>query len=176
MDTVIKQTELSTISRVFRIVVGSIFIGIVMSSSGQLGYLTILPLLAIYPILTGIIGEDPLDGLFADWKGGFEGECYSPSNRIALVGLGGLAISVMMFSPDIVGMRALLALVSVYPIMAGLFGEDLSTTALGLGRKTLEDVVPEQSVRLVHSANINTGGSVPVHKFGHGHGVGPKAA
>jgi hypothetical protein len=174
MDNVIKQTELSMVSRVFRLFAGSIFIGIVMSSSGELGYLTLLPLLAIYPIITGIIGEDPLDSLFANWQGGFGGECFRPSSRIALMAVGGVAIGVMMLSPENVGLRAFLALVSVYPILSGLFGEDLSTTALGLGRKTSEEVGSEQSVRLVHSANVNIGGSTPVRKFGHG--AGPKAA
>lgn len=174
MDTVIKQTELSTSSRVVRLVVGSIFIGIVMSSSGQLGYLAVLPLIAIYPILTGIIGEDPLDYLLADWVGGFEGECYSPSNRIALVGLGGVAISGMMLSPESVGIRALLALVSVYPIMAGLFGEDLVSITLGLGGKQerMEESRQKQPVRLVHSTK--TAGLTHHYKFGQG--AGPKAA
>lgn len=175
MDAVIKQSELSTTSRVIRLVVGSIFIGTVMSSSGQLGYLTLLPLLAIYPILTGIIGEDPLDTLFNKWQGGFEGECYSPSNRIALVGLGGLAISVMMLSPESVGLRAFLALVSVYPIMAGLFGEDLVSISLGLGSRKQEGVgvsQAERSVKLVHSARV----ARITHRYKFGHGAGPKAA
>lgn len=174
MDTVIKQTELSTISRVFRLVAGSIFIGIVMSSSGELGYLTLLPLLAIYPILTGIIGEDPLDGMFANWQGGFEGERFSPSSRVALLALGGVAIGTMMLSPESVGVRAFLALVSVYPIMAGLFGEDLVTIALGLGKKRKTATRRKQSVRLVHSADANVVESTQTRKFGQG--AGPKAA
>ena len=59
MDTVTEQTELSTTSRVFRIVAGSILIGITMNATGHLGFLALLPLLAIYPIATGIVGEDP---------------------------------------------------------------------------------------------------------------------
>lgn len=181
MDNVANKIELSTPSRVSRVVVGSLFIGIVMSSNGQLGYLTILPLLAIYPILTGIMGEDPLDYLFADWKGGFEGECYNPSSRIALVGLGGLAVGAVMLSPENVGIRAFLALVSVYPILAGLFGEDLFSISLGLGRKqkTVQKGVDASlteerpvSVRLVHRSRV-TG---TAHQYKFGHGAGPKAA
>ena len=88
METVIEQTNLSTTSRVFRVVAGSVLIGITMSASGQLGFLALLPLLSIYPIATGIVGEDPLDVLFASWKGGFEGDSFSPSTRVALLGLG----------------------------------------------------------------------------------------
>ena len=174
MDTAAKRTELSIASRLFRLVVGGLFIGTVMSSSGQLGYLTVLPLLAIYPIMTAIIGEDPLDTLFADWKGGFESDCFSPSSRIALVGLGALAVGAVMLSPENVGIRAFLALVSVYPILAGLFGEDLVSTALGLGRKQkdVEVTQPERPVRLVHSTRVT--GSAHQYKFGQG--AGPKAA
>lgn len=177
MDTLIKHAELSTISRVSRLVAGSVFIGVVMSIDSQLGYLALLPLLAIYPILTGIIGEDPLDKLFANWKGGFEGECFSPSSRAALIALGGVAIGVMMLSPENVGMRAVLALASVYPILSGLFGEDLATTVLGLGRKQKAEETPRvQSVKLVHTTKANVARPVQSRKFGHGHGVGPKAA
>jgi hypothetical protein len=133
-----------------------------------------LPLLAIYPILTGIIGEDPLDRLFANWQGGFEGECFSPSSRVALLGLGGVAIGAMMLSAESIGVRAFLALVSVYPIMSGLFGEDLVTTALGLGKKRKTEIRREQPVRLVHSANTNEVGATQIRKFGHG--AGHKAA
>ena len=176
MDTVIEQTELSTTSRVFRIVAGSILIGITMNATGHLGFLALLPLLAIYPIATGIVGEDPLDSLFASWKGGFEGESFSPSSRVALIGLGGVAIGVMMFSPENVGLRASLALASVYPIMAGLFGEDLVSIALGLDKKhrAEEKSQPEQSVKLVHSAPVTTESRTAHHKFSHG--AGPKAA
>lgn len=185
MDTVIKQTELSTTSRVIRIVAGSILIGITMNATGQLGFLALLPLLAIYPIATGLVGEDPLDNLFARWKGGFEGESFSPSSRIALLGLGGVAIGAIMVSPESVGIRASLALASVYPIMAGLFGEDLVSIALGLESKGLdkehrveEEYQSEQSVKLVHSAPVatesHTADTTRRHKFSHG--AGPKAA
>ncbi|WP_455199459.1 hypothetical protein [Kaarinaea lacus] len=183
METVIKQPGLSTTSRVFRIVAGTILIGITMSATSQLGYLALLPLLAIYPIVTGIVGEDPLDVLFASWKGGFEGVRFSPSSRVALLGLGGVAIGAMMLSPESVGIRATLALASVYPIMAGLFGEDLLYIALGFETKglysrTSEAEPQQQAVTLVHSAPAtSTGqkaGAIRDHRFGHG--VGPKAA
>ena len=116
MHKVIKKTKLSISARVRRIVTGSIFIGIVMGSTGPLGYLTLLPLLAVYPILTGMIGEDFLDGLLANWEGGFEGKCFRPSSRVALLVLGVAAIGAIMVSPENVGVRALLAIAAVYQI------------------------------------------------------------
>jgi hypothetical protein len=181
MSNVIKRTELSTSARVRRIVTGSIFIGIVMGTTGPLGYLTLLPLLAIYPILTGLMGEDFLDGLLANWKGGFEGECFRPSTRVALLGLGVAAIGAIMLSPENVGVRALLAIAAVYPIMAGLFGEDLISRAFGFGGKKQMAQVVERSVKAAPRSRktvVVAGHRTATarhHWFGH-HGAGPKAA
>jgi hypothetical protein len=184
MNRVIKKTELTTAARVRRIVIGSILIGIVMGTTGPLGYLTLLPLLAVYPILTGLIGEDFLDGLLANWEGGFGGKCFRPSTRVALLVLGAGAIGAMMVSPENVGLRALLAIAALYPIMAGLFGEDLISQAFGFGRKKQPAQVVEQDVERSVKAAPRTRKPVEAghrtatalhHRFGH-HGKGPKAA
>ncbi len=168
MGATIKKTELNTAARVRRIAIGSAFIGIVMNTAGPLGYLAVLPLLAIYPILTGLFGEDPLDGLLANWQGGFEGKCFRPSSRVALLVLGGTAIGVIMLSPENVGVSAALALVAVYSIMAGLFGEDLFRVALT--RKGQPDVHPSV-VEIEHRE-----ATVLHHRFGHEHGKNHKIA
>lgn len=180
MNSVIKKTELTTAARVRRIVIGSVFIGIVMGTTGPLGYLTLLPLLAVYPILTGLMGEDFLDGLLASWKGGFEGACFRPSTRVALLVLGAGAIGAMMVSPENVGLRALLAIAALYPIMAGLFGEDLISLAFGFGGKKQTAQVVERSVKAAPRSRKTVAAghrtaTARHHWFGH-HGAGPKAA
>lgn len=135
MDINSKRAELSTASRVRRILSGSVLIGIAMSATGSMGYLALLPLVAIYPILTGLFGKDPIDGFVASWRGGFEGQCFRPSTRIGLLIMGVVAVGAIMFSPDYVSIRALLAVGSLYFVMAGLFGEDLISLAFGLGQK-----------------------------------------
>ena len=179
METTFKKAELNTAARVSRIAIGSIFIGIVMNTAGPLGYLAVLPLLAIYPILTGLFGEDPIDGLLANWQGGFEGECLRPSSRVALLALGATAIGAVMISPESVGIRATLALVAVYPIMAGLFGEDLFTTALGFGKEKQQARIAESPIKVAHvtpkvAVVGNRTTTVRHHWFGRG--AGPKAA
>ena len=179
METTAKKTELNTAARVRRIAIGSIFIGIVMNTAGPLGYLAVLPLLAIYPILTGLFGEDPVDGLLANWPGGFEGKCFRPSSRVALLALGGVAIGVMMLSPENVDIRAALALVAVYPIMAGLFGEDLVSIALGFGKEKqrVQNVEsPAKEVHVTQKVAVVGHRTATVHRHWFGHGAGPKAA
>jgi hypothetical protein len=130
-----KRAELSTASRVRRIITGGVLISIAMSATGPMGYMALLPLVAIYPILTGLFGKDPIDGIVGNWQGGFDGRCFRPSTRIGLLVMGAVAVAFIMFSPDYVAIRALLALASVYFVMAGLFGEDLISLAVGYAQK-----------------------------------------
>lgn len=178
MDSTYTQSSLSTVSRVRRIIIGSAFIGIAMSATGPLGYLTLLPLLAIYPILTGLFGEDPIDGLLANWQGGSEGRLFRPSTRVGLLTVGAVSIGVMMLSPEHVGIRALLALAAVYPVMAGLFGEDLVSLTLGFGKE--KQATTKVASEKVTSAVVKTvplpRKPVEVHHHRFGHGAGPKAA
>ena len=177
MDITNKQTVLSNASRVRRIITGSVFIGILMNATGPLGYLTLLPLLAVYPLLTGMIGEDPIDGLLANWQGGYQGECFRPSSRVALLILGGAAIGALMVSPENVGIRGLIALVAVYPIMAGLFGEDLVSRALSFGNKKQQvPVTRTATVHRVRKTVVVGQHAVPARHHWFGHGAGPKAA
>jgi len=177
MDTTIKKSELSTASRVRRIIVGSAFVGIIMNITGPLGYLTLLPLLAVYPLLTGLIGEDPLDGLLANWQGGFEGKCFTASSRVALLVLGGVAIAAMMMSPETVGIRALLAIMALYPIMAGLFGEDLVSIAVGVEGKGQTSASQHMvTVFRIPKAVVAKRRTSTVRHHWFSHGAGPKAA
>ena len=179
MDTTTNNSELNTTSRVRRVVIGGALIGIVMNATGPLGYLAVLPLLAIYPILTGLFGEDPVDGLLTNWEGGFEGKCFRSSTRVALLALGGVAIAVMMMSPENVGIRGTLALASIYPIMAGLFGEDLLSLALGFGKEKQQVPSAEQPVKVVtRRRKVAVAGyrTASAHHHWFGHGAGPKAA
>lgn len=171
MDITNNQSTLSTASRVRRLITGSVMIGIVMNVTGPLGYLALLPLLAVYPLLTGMIGEDPLNGLLANWQGGFEGKSFAPSTRVALLLLGAVAIAALMVSPDGAGLRSWLAIAALYPIMMGLFGEDLVTIALGFGRNQ-----PSPAPRQGQVVTAFTPKVTAAHHHGLNHQAGHKAA
>jgi hypothetical protein len=167
-------SKLNMTSRISRILIGSVMVGIIMSTNGPVGYLTLLPLLAIYPLMTGLLGEDPINGLFARWNGGFNGHCFKPSTRIALLAIAAGAIGVVMTSPEgVASVAGMIALFSVFLVMAGMFGEDLLTaTMLGEGRvklHTVEEAQPEMSVQ-------SRQGMVHRHDFGPRHGSHDKAA
>lgn len=57
--------SLSTASRVARVAVATTFIGVVMTTSGPIGGLAILPLLSVYLVATAIASWDPVNALFS---------------------------------------------------------------------------------------------------------------
>ena len=167
------QSQLNVKSRITRIVVGAGLIGITMAASGTLGYLALLPLLAIYPLMTGILGEDPIDGVVANWSGGYKDHCYRSSSRVALIAVGVGMISIVMVNPQSFASLGWISLISVYPIMAGLFGEDLFSVAFN----TQGQVKSHQSE--VHTPVVDIEhreATVLHHAFSHGHGSDHKAA
>ena len=174
MDT--RQSQLNIVNRITRILVGTGLIGFTMAASGPLGYLTLLPLLAVYPLMTGLVGEDPIDGVVTHWLGGYKDHCFRPSSRVALIAVGVGAIGIVMGNPQSVASLGWIGLVSVYPIMAGLFGEDLfSVVVSGQGRvESHRPVVSQPVVGIKHRETT-------VHHhwfdwFGHGHGSDHKVA
>ena len=58
-------TNISNTERAIRIIVGLALTYSVAFQTGTLGLAAILPLLAIYPVITGIIGWDPVYNLAA---------------------------------------------------------------------------------------------------------------
>ena len=167
-------SKLNMTSRISRILIGSVMIGIIMSANGPVGFLTLLPLIAIYPLMTGLLGEDPINGLFARWQGGFNGHCFKPSTRIALLAVAAGAIGVVMTSPEgVVSVAGMIALFSVFLVMAGMFGEDLLTATIfekgNVKPNTVEETQPEMDVQ-------SRQGIVHRHDFGPRHDSHDKAA
>jgi len=123
-------SQISYTNRVNRVVIGAGLIAITMFSSGPLGYLALLPLLAIYPLATGMIGEDPIDGVITRWFENYDQYTFRPSSRAALLFVGAGAIGMVMLNPTNLAATGWLTLAAVYPIMAGMFGEDLVEVTL----------------------------------------------
>jgi hypothetical protein len=96
---------------------------------------------------------------------------------VALLVLGGAGIGALMMSPESVGLRAFLAIASIYPIMAGLFGEDLVSLALGFGGKKQQTSEPRvATVHKVHKTAVVGQHTSSARHHWFGHGAGPKAA
>ena len=62
--------NLSTFDRVSRMLLGYVLIGVAYSHQGFLGLLALLPLIAIYPMMTASIGFCPIEGAIQKfWSG-----------------------------------------------------------------------------------------------------------
>ncbi len=130
----IRHSQLDIYNRISRVLIGIGLIGGVMAApafiESPLGYLMLLPLLGLYPLMTGLLGEDPIDGLLTRYLGGYSDHRLRPSSRVALLAVGAGAIGIILFRPELGGELAWLSLVGIYPLMLGLFGEDLLLKAI----------------------------------------------
>jgi len=61
-------TNINSIERATRIVTGLALIYSITLPGGTLGITAILPLVAVYPIMTGIMGWDPVYSMIAQLK------------------------------------------------------------------------------------------------------------
>lgn len=61
-------TNIGTTERAVRIVMGMVLTYSVVLQAGTLGVAAILPLVAVYPIMTGIMGWDPVYSMITQFK------------------------------------------------------------------------------------------------------------
>jgi hypothetical protein len=91
--------------------------------TSPLGFIVLLPLIAIYPMFTAIVGWDPVGYVFASIE-----ESDWISKTVARVGLGivgtGLILATMLVSVNPLGGFAILALLGIAPIFLAIFGEN----------------------------------------------------
>jgi hypothetical protein len=127
-----KTQKLSTVSRISRLVAGTVLLAIPMSTNGVLGSLAFLPLLAIYPILTGILGYGLVQMLIAEHRTAKQSALVPGATRTGLLVLGvGLIGSVLVGSAP-----AWVALLGIFPVLMGTLGIGLVSDAPVLRRAT----------------------------------------
>jgi hypothetical protein len=134
--------KLSTVSRISRLAAGTVLLAIPMSSTGVLGPLAMLPLLAIYPILTGILGYGLVGMLLVNHRAAKQSALLPSAARTGLLVLGaGLIGSVVAGSAP-----AWVALLGVFPVLMGALGIGLVSDAL-VSRRSLDSVGQNTGVR-----------------------------
>lgn len=91
-------------------------------SAAPLELVALLPLIAIYPMYSAIVGWDPARYVLSNL------ESHGVSRIIARVGLGiigtGLIVATMLTSVSPLGGIAILAILGILPIFIALFGEN----------------------------------------------------
>lgn len=138
--------ELDISSRIFRGILGLGFIAYVMSSPATpLGWLAVLPLIAIVPIFTAVTGWDPLYAFLQNKTVAKHALNYSPAARTILIIFGILAIGSAYFVHEIngvIGYWAIFPLAAVYPLFSAIIGQDPLVALYNLDN--VQDRQPEE--------------------------------
>jgi len=125
-DIIHKEGNIKTSERIIRAAVAVVMFAYPMVIETSLIHLlAFLPLIAIYPMFTAIVGWDPV--LFAKETGEFKGKTrlLSVVARIILVLVGTMMIvATLTFSNPYVGWYSLLALFAIVPIMIAIMAEN----------------------------------------------------
>ena len=121
-----KEGNIKTSERMLRAFVAIVMLAYPMAADvAPLDVLALLPLIAIYPMFTAIVGWDPIQ--FAKDVGEPNGRVISLSAvaRIVLVAVGVMMIMTTLTYPGtFVGWYSLLALFAIVPIMVAILAEN----------------------------------------------------
>ena len=138
--------NLGQTSRVLRALTGAALIGVTMQSgAAPLGWLAVLPLLAIYPMFTAISGWSPLKALFGQ---SYQGREYSngqlsTATRVILAATGVVAIGSVYTVSGPVGNLIILPLLGIYPVFTAILGEEPVTALISQNVSQTQDAAEE---------------------------------
>lgn len=110
--------KLSTLERVARTAFGIALMSSVFITQGPMDWAIVMPLLAVYPLLTGVMGMEPMRALL---------ERGSAAYRTAQFTVGGALVSsifaISHFSAVPMEEFMLLPLMGIYYVLAGIMGQ-----------------------------------------------------
>jgi hypothetical protein len=152
-------------SRALRLLIGAGLIAFVMTTpQAPLGWYAVLPLLAIFPIFTAIIGWDPLKALFL--HSGFSRRALNFSRPVRwVVGATGVAligsVYVAAYLGVSLGLLMVLPIVGIYPLFAAIAGMDPVTALYNLDREWIatqdtDDARQAAAFDVIHGSKIST--------------------
>jgi len=118
----VEAGKLSTLSRITRTALGAALLGFTMTYDGVLGVFAALPLIAIYPILTAVLGYGLVELVSVRERRAARPAGLRRTMRVIHVTLGAVMIGVVMAG---VTQQAWVALLGIYPILLGLLGSNL---------------------------------------------------
>jgi hypothetical protein len=115
----VEAGKLSTTSRITRIALGAALLGFTMTHDGVLGVFAVLPLLAIYPILSGVLGYGLVELAAVRER---RAARLRRTIRAIHVIFGSVLIGAVMAG---VTQQVWVALLGIYPILLGILGTNL---------------------------------------------------
>jgi hypothetical protein len=151
-------------SRAARLLIGAGFIAFVMTTpQAPLGWYAVLPLLAVFPIFTAIIGWDPLKAFFQHASVTRRALNFSRPARW-IVGATGVAligtVYVAAYLDISLGLLMVLPILGIYPVFAAIAGMDPVTALCNLDREWVEtqdasDAQPAAAFDVIHGSKTS---------------------
>lgn len=146
--------NLGQTSRLLRAALGTSLIVFTMTTPATpLGWLAILPLLAIYPVFTAIIGWDPARAFLTHKELASKALNLSVVARVVAGLAGVVAIGSVYVASGTLGYVALLPLLGIYPIFAAILGKD-PVIALYTMSQSIEDEAVEPELTVVETGKV----------------------
>jgi hypothetical protein len=109
--------RLTVIERAARVAVGVGLLSTAAFAQGPLGWVAILPLLAVYPMLTGVIGYEPLRAFLER-----DSVAYRTAQLTAGAAMVGSVFVTSQFAAVPMELFAIVPLIGVYYVLAGILG------------------------------------------------------
>ena len=117
--------NLNGFSQASRAVLGCLLILIAMiAPKTPLGWLAVLPLVAVYPVFTAITGWNPVKTLYTKTRFAQRALHLSMVTRVVLAAVGVAAIGSVYVTPGVLSYMAVLPLLGIYPVFAAILGAD----------------------------------------------------
>ena len=122
---------LPTSSRIYRLLIGSALIATTMFINMETAnWISLLPLIAIYFIVSAIMAKDPINALTEQWDILHHADVFSPITRVILILAGCGLIGFSLFDTSVANTPVWLSLAAIPLCLSGVFGEDLLRAAL----------------------------------------------
>ncbi len=132
------QEALTSMERAARIVIGIALMSSVFVAEGALNWAVVLPLVAVYPLLTGVMGQEPLRNFFDHGSIAYRGAQFAIGGALV-----GSVFAIGQFSAVPLGEFMILPLVGIYYVLAGIIGRaPLATFEEAMHEDTGRSAIP----------------------------------
>jgi len=149
-DIIHREGNISTGERIVRALIAvSMLFYPMLGDLTQLEWVSLLPLIAIYPMFTAVVGWDPVMFIIETGEHAGRSNQVRKAARIILAGVGALMIAATLTVPaGRIGYYSLPALFGILPIFVAILGENpiLALRSSIVELQTLDKIEPGQVV------------------------------
>ncbi len=162
--------NLNRSQRASRMLVAVSLLGVTISApAGALGGLAVLPLVAIYPLITAVLGWDPIFEMFGWGAGDIADGKLGHASHVELALTGIVLIGGVLVAPEAAAAGfSVLALAGIFPLVSALIGADLLQPMVAGTRREFPEVRYETRPGIADSTAVVSAAINDIRAPGHG--------